>query len=162
MIRKVVLTIHSILGRLYPVIGYIQMLLGVIVGLGYCDAGTGHLGQCLAHHIMGSSFMGYGIFLLVMSMYGGSWLKSRGMSQEFLDSTVIMVFGVCITFTMHGFLEPAAEGWNHRDYQHTALGVLFWTGGALGMYTGRNGKVRVPFRRSARSDALHSATYGPA
>lgn len=87
--RKIVLAVHGILGRLYPVIGYVQMLLGVIVALGYCAGGN--LGQCLAHHIMGSSFMGYGIIILIMSMHGAPWLEKRGISQEFLDSTVMCV-----------------------------------------------------------------------
>ncbi|KAK9896564.1 hypothetical protein P389DRAFT_171826 [Cystobasidium minutum MCA 4210] len=140
-IRWFTVKVHGILGRLYPVVGYAQMVLGVILGLDIC--GGTHLGQCLAHFIMGSSFIGYGIIILIMSMYGSPWLEEHNISQEFMDSTVIMTFGIFITFTMHGFIEPAHGGWSHKDMQHTAMGVLFWTGGALGMWLGRNRKRNI-------------------
>lgn len=66
------------------------MLFGVATALGYCRGGN--LGQCAAHYIMGSAFIGYAAILVIMLNVGGDWLKKRGCSQEMLDSSVIMVW----------------------------------------------------------------------
>ena len=83
--------------------------------------------------------MAYGVFVLLMSMYGAPWLESREISQEFIDSSAITVWGIFNTFTEHNFLGGHTE-WSHEDMQHTSLGVLFWTGGALGMWLSSRGK----------------------
>ena len=41
---------HGVLGKLYPILGWIQMVFGSATLLGYCRGGA--LGQCLAHYIM--------------------------------------------------------------------------------------------------------------
>lgn len=46
---------HGVVGKTFPIIGWVQMLLGVVTALGYCMGGK--LGQCLAHYIMGSAFV---------------------------------------------------------------------------------------------------------
>jgi Ni/Fe-hydrogenase subunit HybB-like protein len=66
------------------------MLFGVATALGFCRGGN--LGQCAAHYIMGSAFIGYAAILVIMLNVGGEWLKKRGCSQEMLDSSVIMVW----------------------------------------------------------------------
>lgn len=43
---------------------------------------------------------------------------------------------------MHNFF-GGNGGWSHKDLQHTSLGVLWWAGGALGMFLGRNGKRNI-------------------
>lgn len=58
-------------------------------------------GQCLAHFIMGSSFVAYGILLLLSLRVGGPWLLRQGKSQEWYDSWVIMLWGIVNTFTEH-------------------------------------------------------------
>lgn len=63
------------------------MLFGVATALGFCRGGS--LGQCAAHYIMGSAFIGYGAILVIMLNLGGEWLERRGCSQEMLDSSVI-------------------------------------------------------------------------
>lgn len=101
-------------------------------------------GQCLAHFGFGSAFMAYAILTLIMSFFGRKWLAARNISQEFLDGCIFLTFGIIITFTMHGFIEPVhGSGWSHKDLQHTALGLLFWSGGALSMWMGRNGKRNI-------------------
>ena len=50
---------------------------------------------------MGSSFVGYGILLLLSLRVGGPWLLRRGKSQEWYDSWVIMLWGIINTFTEH-------------------------------------------------------------
>jgi hypothetical protein len=42
--------VHGIIGKSYPILGWVQMLFGAIVFRGYCRDGA--LGQCLAHYIM--------------------------------------------------------------------------------------------------------------
>jgi len=66
------------------------MLFGVATALGFCRGG--HLGQCAAHYIMGSAFIGYAAILVIMLNLGGKWLERMGCSQEMLDSSVIMVW----------------------------------------------------------------------
>lgn len=66
------------------------MLFGVATALGFCR--DGNLGQCAAHYIMGSAFIGYGAILVIMLNLGGKWLERRGCSQELLDSSVITVW----------------------------------------------------------------------
>ncbi|KAI5948795.1 hypothetical protein KGF57_005193 [Candida theae] len=58
-------------------------------------------------------------------------------SQEFYDSTVMMLWGVVNTFTEHRW---GQEPWNMGDYQHTAMGIIWWAGGLLGMYLSRNNR----------------------
>lgn len=50
--------------------------------------------QCLAHFAFGSAFVGYGIFLLVILRLGADFLARTRWSQDFLDSVVILVFGL--------------------------------------------------------------------
>lgn len=66
------------------------MLFGVATALGFCRGGN--LGQCAAHYIMGSAFIGYAAILVIMLNLGGNWLAKVGCSQEMLDSSVIMVW----------------------------------------------------------------------
>jgi hypothetical protein len=66
------------------------MLFGVATAFDYCRGGN--LGQCAAHYIMGSAFIGYAAILVIMLNVGGDWLKKRGCSQELLDSSVILVW----------------------------------------------------------------------
>ena len=49
-IRPYAVVLHGVVGKAYPIIGWTQMLFGVIAYMGYCRGG--HLGQCLAHYIM--------------------------------------------------------------------------------------------------------------
>ena len=41
---------HGVVGKIYPILGWTQMLFGAITLRGYCR--DGNLGQCLAHYIM--------------------------------------------------------------------------------------------------------------
>jgi len=126
--------VHQIVGILVPFVGYIQMVFGVITAVGWCR--DDHLGQCLAHFIMGSSFIGYGIMLLLSLRFGSEWLRSKGKSQDYFDSWIITIWGFINTWTEHRWNSP----WTHKDYQHTALGIMWWAGGIVGIYLSRNGK----------------------
>jgi hypothetical protein len=43
-------------------------------------------GQCLAHYIMGSGFIAYGVIIAIIFLVGESWVKRTGRSPEFWDS----------------------------------------------------------------------------
>ncbi|KAJ1732255.1 hypothetical protein LPJ61_002137 [Coemansia biformis] len=122
---------HRYMAPLMVVATYAQVLMGVVAWLGFCFGDF--YGQCLAHLIMGSSFLAYGIWLLLLLRLAGPWLASFGRSPEFYDSAMIMVWGLFNTFTEHGFVEEA-HGWSHKDLQHTSLGVIWFCGGLLSTY----------------------------
>lgn len=114
------------------------MLFGGITAMGYCRGD--HLGQCLAHFIMGSAFVAYGILLTLVLLVGQFWLRRTGRSQEFFDSLVIAAWGCVNTFTEHRWGGP----WVHNDLQHTTMGIVWWCAGLLGMWLSRkrNGRPK--------------------
>lgn len=130
-IRKVALLGHGIIGALLPILAWVQMLLGGIAALGFCRGD--HLGQCLAHFIMGSAFIAYGICLVILLLVGQMWLRRTSRSQEFFDSLIIALWGCVNTFTEHRW----GTAWVHNDLQHTSMGIIWWCAGLLGMWLSR-------------------------
>ena len=49
-IRPWAVRLHGVVGKSYPIFGWVQMLFGAVVFGGYCRGDN--LGQCLAHYIM--------------------------------------------------------------------------------------------------------------
>lgn len=139
--RKLLVNFHGIIGRTFPIIGWSQIVLGAIASLGFCFGD--HTGQCVAHFAMGSGFIFYGLFLLFMMKVGGPFLIRKQWSQELIDSNTIMLFGIITTFTMHNFLGGNDIEWNHKDMQHTSLGIMWWSGGALGSFLSWKGKRNI-------------------
>ncbi|PPQ68312.1 hypothetical protein CVT26_006241 [Gymnopilus dilepis] len=135
-IRPYIVPIHGVIGKAYPILGWTQMLFGVITFRGYCRGGA--LGQCLAHYIMGSGFIAYAVLMTITMLVGEQWIRRSGRSPEFFDSSVITVWGIVNTFTEHH-----GGRWSVKDMQHTILGVLWWTGGILGIYLSRNNQRSV-------------------
>ncbi|KAE8203067.1 hypothetical protein A4X06_0g2330 [Tilletia controversa] len=135
-VRPTVLVVHGLLGRGFPVVGWVQCLFGVITLRSWCLGG--HLGQCLAHHIMGSAFQGYAVIMLIMMKAAVGWLHRRGHSQEWFDSWVIFVWGWVNALTEH-----QGGKWTHKDLQHTMMGVLWIFGGAVGIWLSRGGRRSV-------------------
>ncbi|KAK0546060.1 hypothetical protein OC845_004799 [Tilletia horrida] len=135
-VRPPLLLIHGILGRLFPVVGWVQCVFGVITLRSWCFGG--HLGQCLAHHIMGSAFQAYAVIMLIMMKAGVGWLQRRGHSQEWFDSWVIFIWGWVNALTEHH-----GGPWTHKDLQHTMLGVLWVFGGGVGIWLSRGGRRSV-------------------
>lgn len=137
-IRPYMVTVHGVVGKVMPLVSWIQMLFGGITALGFCR--KDHLGQCLAHFIMGSAFIAYGIMLSILLLVGQFWLRRTGRSQEFFDSLVITIWGIINTFTEHRW----GSKWAHNDIQHTSMGVIWWCAGLVGMWLSRkrNGRPR--------------------
>ncbi|CAG7920114.1 unnamed protein product [Penicillium olsonii] len=131
-IRWIFVLAHSILGKIMPVVSWTQMVFGGIAAMGFCR--DDHLGQCLAHFIMGSAFIGYGICLTILLLVGQYWLRKTGRSQEFFDSFIIAAWGCVNTFTEHRWGGP----WVHNDLQHTTMGIVWWAAGLLGMWLSRS------------------------
>ena len=130
-IRRYTVMGHGVVGKALPVVSWVQMLFGGITALGFCRGD--HLGQCLAHFIMGSAFIGYGIILTILLLVGQLWLKRTGRSQEFFDSLIIAAWGCVNTFTEHRWGGP----WVANDLQHTTMGIVWWCAGLLGMWLAR-------------------------
>ncbi|KAB5550858.1 hypothetical protein GE09DRAFT_965542 [Coniochaeta sp. 2T2.1] len=140
-IRPIIRIIHSINGKAFPLVSWVQMLFGGITTLGFCQGE--HLGQCLAHFIMGSAFIAYGILLTILLLVGQLWLKRTGRSQEFFDSVVIAAWGCVNTFTEHRW----GTAWVRNDWQHTTMGIIWWAAGLAGVWLsrGRNGEPKRNF-----------------
>ncbi|KAF2026679.1 hypothetical protein EK21DRAFT_73678 [Setomelanomma holmii] len=130
-IRKVVVKAHGVVGKAMPIVTWVQFVFGGITALGFCRAD--HTGQCLAHFIMGSAFIAYGIILIILLLVGQVWLRRTGRSQEFFDSLVIAAWGCVNTFTEHRW----GQEWAHNDVQHTSMGVIWWAAGLVGVWLSR-------------------------
>ncbi|KAJ5722828.1 Protein YTP1 [Penicillium malachiteum] len=131
-IRWMFVLAHGIVGKIMPVVSWVQMVFGGIAAMGFCH--DDHLGQCLAHFIMGSAFIGYGICLTILLLVGQFWLRRTGRSQEFFDSLIIAAWGCVNTFTEHRW----GQAWAHNDLQHTSMGIVWWCAGLLGMWLSRS------------------------
>ncbi|KAI0117847.1 hypothetical protein GGR51DRAFT_500286 [Nemania sp. FL0031] len=131
-IRRVVKLGHGIVGKALPVFAWSQMLFGGITALGFCQGD--HIGQCLAHFIMGSAFIAYAILLTILLLVGQLWLKRTGRSQEFFDSAVITAWGIVNTFTEHRW----GTAWVENDWQHTTMGIIWWCAGLVGIWLSRD------------------------
>ncbi|PFH62621.1 hypothetical protein XA68_12873 [Ophiocordyceps unilateralis] len=131
-IRGFIRPCHSVIGKLMPVLSWTQMLFGGITSLGFCQAD--HFGQCLAHFIMGSAFIAYGIVLSIILVVGQMWMRRSGRSQEFYDSAVIAAWGCVNTFTEHRW----GSAWIRNDWQHTTMGIIWWSAGLAGMWLSRD------------------------
>ncbi|KAI0794264.1 hypothetical protein C8Q74DRAFT_1194204 [Fomes fomentarius] len=134
-LRPWAVRLHGVVGKLYPILAWVQMLFGAIAFRGYCRGGN--LGQCLAHHIMGSSFIGYGTVMAILLLVGEGWVRRSGRSPDWWDSWVIMLW-VLNTFTEHH-----GGTWSVKDMQHSILGVVWWAGGILGIFLSRNNQRSV-------------------
>lgn len=130
-LRRYTVLTHGVIGKAMPVVSWVQMLFGGITALGFCR--EDHLGQCLAHFIMGSAFIGYGIILTILLLVGQVWLNRSGRSQEFFDSLLIAAWGCVNTFTEHRW----GQRWGKNDLQHTSMGVVWWCAGLLGLWLSR-------------------------
>ena len=130
-VRPAVVLAHGTAGKALPVAAWVQMLFGGIAAAGYCRGD--HLGQCLAHFIMGSAFIAYGVLAAILLLVGQPWLRRTGRSQEFFDSLVITLWGCVNTFTEHRWGQP----WRGNDLQHTSMGIVWWCAGLLGMWLSR-------------------------
>ncbi|CCD25706.1 Ytp1p NDAI_0F03880 [Naumovozyma dairenensis CBS 421] len=117
-------------------LGWLKVCMAPVAMFGFCR--DNHTGQCLAHGIMGTAFVWYGFvysFALVIPRITKS--QETSYSQDHIDSWVMCIWGIVNTFTEHRW---GREDWFTHDYQHTAMGIIWWAGGILGIFLSRNGK----------------------
>ncbi|OAA65610.1 integral membrane protein [Niveomyces insectorum RCEF 264] len=140
-IRPFARGLHGVLGKAFPVVAWTQMVFGGITTLGFCQGD--HLGQCLAHFIMGGAFIAYGVLLTILLVVGQVWLRRTGRSPEFFDSCVIAAWGCVNTFTEHRW----GTAWVKNDWQHTTMGIIWWSAGLAGVWLsrGRDGRPQRNF-----------------
>ncbi|KAL6863307.1 hypothetical protein ACO1O0_003554 [Amphichorda felina] len=131
-IRKLIRPCHSIIGKAMPVLSWTQLIFGGITALGFCQGE--HVGQCAAHFIMGSAFIGYGVILTIILLVGQVSMRRTGRSQEFYDSAVIAAWGCVNTFTEHRW----GTAWVKNDWQHTTMGVIWWCAGLAGVWMSKD------------------------
>lgn len=134
---------YKILSFTSVLTGWVRVCLAPVALFGFCYGIS--TGQCIAHGIMGSSFILYGFVLTwVLTI---PWIRNHQRlsgnpnvkSQEFYDSSIMCLWGIINTFTEHRW---GREEWNHGDYQHTSMGIIWWCGGLLGMWLSRKNNTR--------------------
>ena len=135
---------QTFLERFLVVMGFAQVLTGMVVYTGACRAQ--YINGCLAHLIKGSIFLWYGLltfarYVGAFAEYGWAWnrlprhrhvrsWRDQMPSAEFVESFVVFLYGATQTW-----LERLGKGaeWSVKDYQHVSIAVMFWFGGLLGM-----------------------------
>lgn len=125
--------IHKTLSFLLVLTGWVKSCLAPVALFGFCR--EDHLGQCLAHGIMGSSFIIYG-FVYALVLVLPRFRESPTYNQDWYDSLIMTLYGIVNTFTEHRF----GQEWSHSDFQHTSMGIIWWCGGLLGLFFTRNGE----------------------
>lgn len=125
--------VYKTLSVMTVLTGWVRVSIAPIALFGFCYGK--HTGQCIAHGIMGSSFIGYGFVLFMVLVV--PWLRKRtsGRPQEFYDSIVMCAWGIVNTFTEHRW---GREPWSMGDYDHTSMGIVWACGGFLGIWLSRN------------------------
>lgn len=140
---RAILRLYKTLAFTSVLTGWVRVCLAPVALFGFC---YGKLtGQCIAHGIMGSSFVLYGFVLAWVLVI--PWIRNHhransnpnAKSQEFWDSLLMCLWGIVNTFTEHRW---GREGWSHGDYQHTSMGIIWWAGGLLGMWLSRKNNTR--------------------
>ncbi|RKP07760.1 hypothetical protein THASP1DRAFT_10460, partial [Thamnocephalis sphaerospora] len=137
VLRSVVHGVHRWLGLGWLLLGCVQCWLGLVAYLGFCSAD--HKGNCLAHEIIGGSFVAYGVAVwLTASGDGRRWLRrASDRSTDWADALLVTFWGMFNTLTEHPWGQASwhFDAWNHTDMQHTSMGVLWLAGGAAALAT---------------------------
>lgn len=57
--RKYVLSVHSFFGKIFPILSWAQICMGIVAALGFCSNDAppdDYMGQCVLHIIEGSRY----------------------------------------------------------------------------------------------------------
>lgn len=127
--------VYKYLSFIVVLTGWVRVSMAPVALFGFCYGK--HTGQCIAHGIMGSSFIVYGFVLALLLVVPWFRKRDRGKPQEFYDSLVMGVWGIVNTFTEHRW---GREGWSMGDYDHTSMGLIWACGGFLGLWLSRKGQ----------------------
>lgn len=131
--------IYKITSFLLVPTGWVRVCVAPIALFGFCY--DSHTGQCIAHGIMGSSFIMYGFVLSLVLIV--PWIRCHpdpeAKSQDFYDSCLMWLWGLVNTFTEHRW---GKEPWSHGDFLHTFLGLIWWAGASAALFITRSGGKR--------------------
>ncbi|RLV82959.1 Protein YTP1 [Meyerozyma sp. JA9] len=131
--------IYKITSFLVVPTGWVRVCVAPIALFGFCY--DSHTGQCIAHGIMGSSFIMYGFVLSLVLIV--PWIRCHpdpeAKSQDFYDSCLMWLWGLVNTFTEHRW---GKEPWSHGDFLHTFLGLIWWAGASAALFITRSGGKR--------------------
>ncbi|KAL0095043.1 hypothetical protein F4703DRAFT_1821956 [Phycomyces blakesleeanus] len=127
---------HQILGRVFPVLIFVQTLSGLVVYHGVCRSWA-VLG-CIAHLIKGGIFFFYGIvtfgrYLGAFANRGWAWNRVDNGSKfsfEMIECGLIFTYGITNTWMEH-FGQDSA--WTHKDLEHASLAFMWWWCGLVGI-----------------------------
>ncbi|OAP58922.1 hypothetical protein AYL99_06219 [Fonsecaea erecta] len=129
--RRICQRWHGVAGKLMPIAGWAQMMLGGETSQGFCHGDW--LPMCAGHVSMGSIMIGTGIVLVIITIDGERWIRRTGRSLDFYASAMITASGAGNALFEH---IPGSE-WNHREYSHVAFGVFWWLAGIVGLWQTR-------------------------
>lgn len=132
-IRPMILLCHGLLGKALPALAWIQIILGTTTLQSWCNGKM--LGQCLSQYIMGSSFVVHAVLSLIILKAGASWLARRCISQDFVESMALVIWG-----SVNAVLLLCSGIGAHESLRNAALDLLLVTGGAAGMWHSRDGR----------------------
>lgn len=130
---RIMTRLYKTLSVMGVLTGWVRVSMAPIALFGFCYGK--HTGQCIAHGIMGSSFIAYGFVLFMVLVVPWFRKRSSGRPQEFYDSVVMCAWGIVNTFTEHRW---GREKWSMGDYDHTSMGIIWACGGFLGIWLSRN------------------------
>ncbi|KAF8424058.1 integral membrane protein-like protein [Tirmania nivea] len=133
----------SLVIRLLPIIGFVQITAGLVVITGIF-VGSNVLNG-LAHTVKGGIFFWYGVltfgrFLGAFGEYGWAWnirplsnskWAKRVPSCEMVESSLILFYGTIDVFLEH--LAAWGHAWTHMDLEHESIAILFFGGGLCGV-----------------------------
>ncbi|KAI8993236.1 hypothetical protein BDB01DRAFT_316071 [Pilobolus umbonatus] len=127
---------HSVVGRTFVVLIFIQTLSGMVVYHGVCR--SWEVLGCIAHLIKGGIFFFYGI--LTFGRYfgafadrGWAWNNIEGGSSysfEMIEVCLIFTYGITNTWMEHFGNDSS---WNHKDFEHASLAFMWWWCGLIGI-----------------------------
>ncbi|KAJ3167454.1 hypothetical protein HDU88_002376 [Geranomyces variabilis] len=136
--RRALVCIHGLVGRLWPIVSWVQMMLGVIAVLGFCQASQEAKGQCLTHLSAGSALVFYGLYCCLVLRIGTLGLAgSAKRSPEAVDSCIIVIAGI-VTITA-----AAIAATTPPLTTLMTMGLAWLAAGTLSLFLCWNGKRSV-------------------
>ncbi|KAI7864259.1 hypothetical protein BDF14DRAFT_1732503 [Spinellus fusiger] len=128
--------IHQIVGRVFPVLIFVQTLSGLVVYHGVCR--SWEVLGCIAHLIKGGIFFFYGVitfgrYLGAFADRGWAWNRvdnGSSYSFEMIENVLIFTYGITNTWMEHFGQEST---WSHKDFEHASLAFMWWWCGLVGI-----------------------------
>jgi len=138
LLHRILQAAYATLERVLVFAAFAMLLSGIIIYTGGCR--NSYINNCLAHLIKGGIFWCYGLFTFARflgshSDMGWAWNVSpigNTISAEFIESTVIFLYGISNTW-MERFGAKPGDPYSTKQVQHISIAVMFWFAGLIGM-----------------------------